>query len=83
MTHDYNYRAAGVAIGEDLVDNPDRALDPAIAAQVFAWYWAAHGIPAMADASDWRSARQAVVGQVANPPGLGRLTQVASALLVR
>ncbi len=81
LTHDYNYRAAGDALGLDLIGNPDLALDPTIAAQVFAWYWQTHGIASLADAGDWKAVRQAVVGHVANPPGLDRLVSIVTALL--
>ncbi len=81
LTHDYNYRAAGDALGIDLVNNPDLALDPDIAARIFAWYWSTHGIPALADAGDWLRVRQNVVGRVPNPPGLERLVSIVTALL--
>ncbi len=81
LTHDYNYQAAGDALGIDLVNNPDLALDPDIAARIFAWYWSTHGIGALADAGDWKAVRQAVVGHVANPPGLDRLTAICTTLL--
>jgi hypothetical protein len=81
LTHDYNYQAAGEALGIDLVGNPDLALDPDIAADIFAWYWSTHGIPALADAGDWFRVRQQVVGRVPNPPGLDRLESIVTALL--
>jgi predicted chitinase len=34
-----NYAAAGTALGLDLVNNPDLAADPAVAAKISAWYW--------------------------------------------
>lgn len=81
LTHDYNYEAAGNALGLDLVNNPDLALEPENAARIFAWYWQTHGIAALADAGNWTAVRQAVVGHVANPPGLERLVSVVTALL--
>jgi putative chitinase len=34
LTWDYNYRAMGSILGVDLVNNPDKALDPTIAAAI-------------------------------------------------
>ncbi len=81
LTHRYNYQAAGDALGVDLVNNPDLALDPDIAARIFAWYWQAHGIGSLADAGDWKAVRGSVVGNVPHPPGLDRLVSIVTALL--
>ena len=72
LTHDYNYRSYGQLIGVNLVDNPSLALDPHIAARVFATYFAEHRIrwlPAplmdgadLARAGEWRGVRLAVNG---------------------
>ncbi|MNO69451.1 Chitinase class I [compost metagenome] len=34
-----NYEAAGKALGIDLLNNPDLAADPEVAAKVATWYW--------------------------------------------
>ncbi|WP_204117374.1 glycoside hydrolase family 19 protein [Paraburkholderia sp. C35] len=39
LTGKANYKAAGEALGIDLVNNPDLAADPAVAAQLATWYW--------------------------------------------
>jgi hypothetical protein len=78
LTHKYNYQAAGDALGIDLVGNPDLALDPDIAARIFAWYWSTHGIAGMADQGDWAAVRKAVQGGDA---GLDRLISICTALL--
>lgn len=62
LTHDYNYAHYGKALGVDLLDNPNLALDPTIAARVLARYFAEHGIPAMAAAGLWTAIRRAVNG---------------------
>jgi hypothetical protein len=66
ITHDYNYAAAGQALGVDLVGNPDLALDPKIAAEILSWYFDTHGggplIPEAARAGDWPSVRELVNG---------------------
>ncbi|MBM2809903.1 MAG: hypothetical protein HW416_662 [Chloroflexi bacterium] len=78
LTHDYNYRAAGDAMGLDLVSNPDATMEPANAAGIFAWYWASRDIQSMADAGDWAAVRRAVQGGTA---GLPRLIQVTTDLM--
>ena len=39
LTGKDNYRAAGDALGLDLVSNPDLAADPENAARIATWYW--------------------------------------------
>jgi uncharacterized protein YvpB len=43
LTHDYNYEAAGKALGMDLLGNPDQALDPDVAGLTTLWYWTTQG----------------------------------------
>ena len=38
LTWEANYRGAGNAIGVDLIHNPDLALNPEVAAKIFAWF---------------------------------------------
>jgi hypothetical protein len=88
ITHRSNYRAAGDALGIDLVVNPDLALDPQIAADILAWYWATKGVrakdgsrwwslPDLCRAHDWEWVRRVVQGGTAS---LGRLITIATAL---
>lgn len=42
LTWDYNYQAAGDALGLDLINNPDLALDPQNAVRILAWYMKGH-----------------------------------------
>lgn len=64
ITHDYNYKAAGNAIGlgDQLVNSPKMALQPEIAAKVTTWYWKTNGVDKASDAGDWRAVRQLVNG---------------------
>lgn len=90
LTGRANYGTYGAAIGVDLVDAPDLALDPTIAAQVFAVYFQEHRIrwypaPAplmncaeLARAGEWRGVRVAVNG---GENGLGLFLSFVQALL--
>jgi predicted chitinase len=55
-----NYHRCGNAIGVDLLNNPDRALEPGVAAKVFVWFFK-HCYPA-ANAGDWTEVRKLVNG---------------------
>lgn len=88
LTHLSNYRAAGDALGLALAINPDLALDPHVAADVLAWYWATRGVTSkdgsrfwtlaeLCHQHDWEWVRRVVQG---GPAGLDRLIAQASAL---
>ena len=53
VTFRANYRAAGAALGIDLLADPDLLLAPEHAAQSAAWFWQTHGLNALADAGDF------------------------------
>jgi SH3-like domain-containing protein len=84
-----NYATYGSTLGIDLVGNPDLALDPNIACQIFAVYFTDHRIrwlaaPAplmncadLARAGEWRGVRVAVNG---GENGLARFLQFVTAL---
>src|SRR5258708_4961538 len=44
-----NYESCKDALDIDVVSNPDRLLEPAIAARSAAWFWNSHGLNALAD----------------------------------
>lgn len=69
LTWPANYTAAGAALGLDLLNNPDLALDPLVAARVLAWYVQTHGTAAYCEQRDWLNARRSVNGYVAVPNG--------------
>lgn len=62
LTGRSNYGTFGRRIGVDLLANPDAALDPVIAARVFAAYFRDRGVAAAANAGDWREVRRRVNG---------------------
>jgi hypothetical protein len=88
LTHLGNYRQASAVVGVDLVASPERANEPAIAAEILAWWFDTKGVPAkdgsrfytlvdLCREHDWHWVRRAVQGGTA---GLDRLVAIASAL---
>ena len=53
LTHDYGYRSAELALGIDLVADPDRAMEPAVAADILAWFWDSKLIPSKDGSRVW------------------------------
>lgn len=80
LTWDYNYAAYGPWVGEDLLRHPDRALDPEVAAKVFAAYWSVRDIQEPAVRGDWREVRRRVLGGY---DGVERLERITTELLSR
>lgn len=62
LTGRANYERYGRLLGVPLLREPDLALDPEVAAEVFALYWRERGCAAACDAGDWRLARRLVNG---------------------
>ncbi len=81
LTWEGNYAAAGAALGLDLAGAPDLALDPVVAARVFAWYIDTHKTVAYAKAGDWINARRSVNGYVPVPNGWHPFIDYVEALL--
>jgi hypothetical protein len=57
-----NYTNYGRAIAVDLVNNPDRALELAIAVDILVAFFAGRGIAGLAEAGNWESVRRRVNG---------------------
>ncbi len=66
LTWESNYQRAGDAIGVDLINNPDLALNPEVAAKILAWFMTAGNheqrIRDALDAGDLSAARAVVNG---------------------
>jgi len=77
LTWESNYRTYSEALGVDLLDNADLAMDPSVAAKVFAAFFAQSGAAAAAERHDWAECRRLVQGADA---GLDRLKSVVRAL---
>lgn len=62
LTFRTNYEYYGKMVDVDLVNDPERASEPAIAARVLAAYFEDRGIPALARAGKWEQVRVKVNG---------------------
>ena len=52
LTGKDNYERCGLAIGVDLLSNPDLLLDPRYATLSAGWFWNKHGLNELADAQE-------------------------------
>ncbi len=62
LTGRSNYRQAGLAVGHPLEDVPPMATRPDVAWDVAAWFWAHHGLNAIADAGDFQKTVRIING---------------------
>lgn len=75
LTGRANYEHYGRLCGVDLVSQPEAALDPTTAAQVFALYFKAKGVDKAALAYNWKRTRQLVNGGLNGWPEYIRVVQ--------
>lgn len=83
LTGRANYLAAGVALGLDLVGNPNAVLEPRIAAWLLAWYFKTRHVAEAADAQEWFKARLRVNGlnrKTGQPNGWPRFSHLVEVL---
>jgi len=78
ITGRVNYAHFGSEIGQDLENNPDLALDPAIAADVLALFFRERHIPFYAEQQNWEMVRRRVNGGLTGWP---RFIDAASKLV--
>jgi predicted chitinase len=78
LTWDYNYITYGNQLGVDLYNYPELALEPLIAAKVFAKYWMDRNIQEPSDREDWAAVRKKVQG---GSVGLSRLIDISTQLI--
>lgn len=71
------YARFGKLLGEDLVGNPERALEPAVAARILAYDFMLKGIPKAAAEQDWVKVRRLSQG---NLEGWKRFNGILKAL---
>jgi putative chitinase len=76
-----DYEHFGMEIGKDLAGNPDLALDPAIAAAIFAVYFKERDVRAFADQQNWEMVRRRVNAALTEwPRFIDVVTKLVSAL---
>jgi hypothetical protein len=81
ITGRWDYAHFGSEIGKDLENNPDLALDPAVASDVLALYFSERHIVAFADQQNWEMVRRRVNGGLAGWPRFAEaVTGLVSAL---
>ena len=62
LTGRVNYDAAGQALGLFLVDSPELALEPVVAARVLAWFFKTRRVAIAAETQQWETVRRRVNG---------------------
>jgi predicted chitinase len=77
LTWQSNYTKYGTALGIDLLSNADLAMDPGVAAKIFAEFFLQSGAAAAAERQDWAECRRRVQGGAA---GLTRLLTIVQQL---
>lgn len=68
LTHRRNYVMFGDVIGRPLVDDPEMAAYPDVAAEVAAAYWVHHGLGELAAARDFRGITEKINGKATDGP---------------
>jgi len=62
LTGRANYKAAGTALGLDLINNPTSVATNAVGFKTSAWFWTTHGLNALADAGSFSTITQRING---------------------
>jgi putative chitinase len=62
LTGRANYKAAGEALGVDLIANPELLGEPALACRSAGWYWKTHGCNELADGALFEKVTRAING---------------------
>lgn len=57
-----NYKAAGEALGVDLIAQPELLGEPALACRSAGWFWKTHGLNELADAGDFERITRRING---------------------
>lgn len=62
LTGRANYKACGLAIGQDLENMPEIALRPSIGSEIACWYWYSRALNDKADNDDFEGITRAING---------------------
>jgi predicted chitinase len=57
LTGRANYRAAGTALGLDLLNHPEKVKTPEVGFRTSVWFWTTHKLNALADQNTLKSFR--------------------------
>jgi len=60
ITWEENYKAFSDDEGIDILNNPEKALEPGTAGKVFVWYWTKNGVDDAAEDENWDDVRSIV-----------------------
>lgn len=82
ITFRANYRECGLVLGVDLEAEPDRLLEPDLAALSAGWYWQSKGLNRLADAGDFQRITLRVNGGLVGQDDRLALYATAKAALV-
>jgi predicted chitinase len=81
ITGRWDYSHFGQEISEDLLANPDLAMDPAVAADILALFFHERHIPLYADQQNWEMVRRRVNGGLTGwPRFIDAVTKLTTAL---
>ena len=81
LTGANNYRAAGAALGLDLVNHPEQVEQPETAALVAAWFWQSNGLNELADSGQFAKITRAINGGLTGQADRVALRDLAAKVL--
>ena len=82
LTGASNYRAAGAALGLDLVNHPELVEQPETAALVAGWFWQSNGLNELADSGQFAKITRVINGGLAGQADRLALRDLAAKVLV-
>ena len=81
LTGANNYRAAGAALGLDLVNHPELVEQPETAALVAGWFWQSNGLNELADSGQFAKITRVINGGLAGQADRLALRDLAAKVL--
>ena len=82
LTGANNYRAAGAALGLDLVNHPELVEQPETAALVAGWFWQSNGLNELADSGQFAKITRTINGGLTGQADRVALRDLAAKVLV-
>lgn len=81
LTGANNYRAAGAALGLDLVNHPEQVEQPDTAALVAGWFWQSNGLNELADSGQFAKITRTINGGLTGQADRVALRDLAAKVL--